>query len=101
MLVELRRRDSARLTLSQTRQKVLAAAFTRSLRDPFVHARSAALMALGATIDIFSVEDCAARILPAVCPLLIDKEKYVTTVLPTRNLTDQEIESFETKQAAL
>ena len=66
----------------QTRQKVLSAAFTRSLRDPFVHARSAALMALGATIDVFSVEDCASRILPAVCPLLIDKEKYVY-LLPT------------------
>jgi SCY1-like protein 1 len=60
-----------------TRSKVLIAAFSRSLRDPFVHARNAALMALAATADIFSEDDCANRILPAVCPLLIDKEKVV------------------------
>ncbi|KAI9787814.1 MAG: hypothetical protein M1816_007462 [Peltula sp. TS41687] len=62
---------------SNTRQKILAAAFTRSLRDPFVHARNAALMALAATADVFTNEDCATRLLPAMCPSLIDKEKLV------------------------
>lgn len=60
-----------------TRSKVLVAAFTRSLRDPFVHARNAALMALAATADVFNEDDCASRILPAMCPALIDKEKLV------------------------
>lgn len=60
---------------SSNRSKILVAAFTRSLRDPFVHARNAALMALGATIDVFSDDDCASKILPAICPSLIDKEK--------------------------
>lgn len=60
-----------------TRSKVLVAAFSRSLRDPFVHARNAALMALAATADVFSEDDCANRILPALCPSLIDKEKPV------------------------
>lgn len=60
-----------------TRSKVLVAAFCRSLRDPFVHARNAALMALAATADVFSDDDCANRILPAICPALIDKEKLV------------------------
>lgn len=60
-----------------SRSKVLIAAFSRSLRDPFVHARNAALMALIATIDVFSDEDCATRILPAICVSLIDKEKLV------------------------
>lgn len=60
-----------------TRSKVLIAAFSRSLRDPFVHARSAALMALAATTDCFSDEDCANRVLPSMCPLLVDKEKPV------------------------
>jgi SCY1-like protein 1 len=60
-----------------TRSKVLVAAFTRSLRDPFVHARNAALMALAATADVFNEDDCANRILPALCPTLIDKEKLV------------------------
>ncbi|KAH8596531.1 armadillo-type protein [Bisporella sp. PMI_857] len=60
-----------------TRSKVLIAAFTRSLRDPFVHARNAALMAFAATNDAFSEDDCAGRILPALCPCLIDKEKLI------------------------
>ncbi|KAI8633656.1 armadillo-type protein [Xylariaceae sp. FL1651] len=62
---------------TSTRAKVLIAAFTRSLRDPFVHARNAALMALAATGEHFTEEDCATRILPVVCPSLIDKEKLI------------------------
>ena len=60
-----------------TRQKVLVAAFSRSLRDPFVHARNAALLALAATSDLFSEDDCATKILPALCPSLVDREKLV------------------------
>ena len=60
-----------------SRTKVLIAAFTRSLRDPFVHARNAALMALNATIDVFSEEDSAAKLLPALSASLVDKEKVV------------------------
>jgi len=59
------------------RAKVLIAAFTRSLRDPFVHARNAALMALAATGECFTEEECATRILPVICPSLVDKEKLV------------------------
>lgn len=62
---------------SGSRSKVLIAAFSRSLRDPFVHARNAALMAFTATSDLFSDEDCATKILPAICLSLIDKEKFV------------------------
>ena len=61
----------------QSRSKVLIAAFTRSLRDPFVHARNAALMAFTATSDVFSEEDCATKVLPAICVSLIDKEKFI------------------------
>lgn len=60
-----------------TRTKVLVAAFTRSLKDPFVHARNAAVLALGATVDYFSEDDCATKLLPALCPSLLDKEKMV------------------------
>tara|TARA_R110002003_G_scaffold72_5_gene6717 strand:- start:7781 stop:9016 length:1236 start_codon:yes stop_codon:yes gene_type:complete len=60
-----------------SRAKVLAAAFARSLRDPFVHARNAALMALAATADLFSEEDCASKLLPIMCPSLVDKEKMI------------------------
>ncbi|EAW07871.1 COPI-interacting protein CEX1 [Aspergillus clavatus NRRL 1] len=60
-----------------SRTKVLVAAFTRSLRDPFVHARNAGLLALGATIEFFNEEDCASKVLPAICPSLLDKEKLI------------------------
>lgn len=62
---------------TSSRSKVLIAAFTRSLRDPFVHARNAALMALGATAEYFNEDDSANRILPVICPALIDKEKMI------------------------
>jgi SCY1-like protein 1 len=67
----------ARSLGTSSRSKVLIAAFGRSLRDPFVHARSAALMALGATIDVFTEDDCATKILPQLCISLVDKEKIV------------------------
>ncbi|KMU73408.1 hypothetical protein CISG_03543 [Coccidioides immitis RMSCC 3703] len=70
----------------QSRTKVLVAAFTRSLRDPFVHARNAALLALAATIDLFSEEDCATKIIPAISPALIDKENTQQS-LTTRSST--------------
>jgi SCY1-like protein 1 len=62
---------------TSTRAKVLIAAFGRSLRDPFVHARNASLMALAVTGEYFSDEDSAVRIIPAISPLLIDKEKLI------------------------
>jgi SCY1-like protein 1 len=62
---------------ASSRAKVLSAAFSRALRDPFVHARNAALMALAATADIFSEDECATKMLPALCPSLVDKEKMI------------------------
>ncbi|RFU76481.1 kinase family [Trichoderma arundinaceum] len=62
---------------TSSRSKVLIAAFTRSLRDPFVHARNAALMALAATAEYFNEDDSANRVLPVICPALIDKEKMI------------------------
>lgn len=56
---------------------MLTAAFARALRDPFVHARNAALLALAATVDLYSEDDCASKLLPAICPSLVDKEKLV------------------------
>ncbi|KAB8227742.1 armadillo-type protein [Aspergillus alliaceus] len=60
-----------------SRSKVLIAAFTRSLRDPFVHARNAGMLSLAATIEFFSEEDCATKVLPAISPSLLDKEKMI------------------------
>ncbi len=60
-----------------TRKKVLIPAFSRSLKDNFVHARVAGLMALMATGDSFDHEDCARQVLPAVAPCMVDKERLV------------------------
>ena len=67
----------ARNLAVSSRAKVLSAAFSRALRDPFVHARNAALMALAATADIFNEDECATKMLPAICPALVDKEKMI------------------------
>lgn len=55
---------------------MLIAAFSRSIRDPFVHARNAGLLAFAATMEFFTEDDCAGKIMPALCPALLDKEKY-------------------------
>ncbi|XP_006460920.1 hypothetical protein AGABI2DRAFT_69620 [Agaricus bisporus var. bisporus H97] len=60
-----------------TKRKVLVPAFTRALKDSFVHARVAGLMAFMATIDCFEAEDIATKVLPNVTFTLIDKEKLV------------------------
>ncbi|KAI0674764.1 ARM repeat-containing protein [Trametes maxima] len=60
-----------------TKRKVLVPAFTRALKDPFVHARVAGLMALMATIECFDVEDIATKVVPSMAFTTIDKEKLV------------------------
>jgi len=83
---------------TSSRSKILVAAFTRSLRDPFVHARNAALLAMSATIDVFNDDDCANKILPSLCPCLLDKEKYDSTDPLEPLKSDVCAGSFETKQ---
>jgi len=60
-----------------TKRRVLVPAFSRSLRDPFPHARVAGLMAFSATSDYYDATDCATKILPCVSLVMIDKEKSV------------------------
>ncbi|KAG2015871.1 other/SCY1 protein kinase [Coprinopsis cinerea AmutBmut pab1-1] len=60
-----------------TKKKVLVPAFSRALKDSFVHARVAALMAFTATIDCFEIEDLATKVIPNMSFALIDREKVV------------------------
>ncbi|KXN90149.1 N-terminal kinase-like protein [Leucoagaricus sp. SymC.cos] len=60
-----------------TKRKVLVPAFVRALKDTFVHARVAGLMAFMATIDCFEAEDIATKVLPNITFTMIDKEKLV------------------------
>ena len=79
-------------------KKVLTAAFSRSLKDPFMHARVAALQAITATAQVYDKSDLAVRLMPGITPLLIDPEltirnhaKTCITELLTRldKLTDE------------
>ncbi|KAJ7502830.1 armadillo-type protein [Mycena galericulata] len=60
-----------------TKRKVLVPAFSRALKDPFVHARVAGLMAFMATIDCFEIEELANKVIPNMSFTLVDKEKLV------------------------
>lgn len=58
-----------------TKRKVLVPAFSRALKDTFVHARVAGLMAFMATIDCFEVPELASKVIPSMAFTLVDEEK--------------------------
>ena len=58
-----------------TKKKVLVPAFARSLKDPFVHARVAGLMALMATVECFDRDDLAGKVIPNMAFAMVDREK--------------------------
>jgi SCY1-like protein 1 len=65
------------------KRKVLVPAFSRALKDPFVHARVAGLMAFMATIDCFEISELASKVIPNMAFTLVDQEKCVA---PLENL---------------
>ncbi|KAG0351329.1 hypothetical protein BGZ54_003318 [Gamsiella multidivaricata] len=64
-----------------TKGKILVPAFTRSLRDPFAHARVASLMALNATSESYDKNDIATRIIPCISLTLVDTEKRIEKLI--------------------
>lgn len=52
-------------------------AFTKALKDPFVHARVAGLMGFMATIDCFEVDELASKVIPSMSFTLVDTERLV------------------------
>ncbi|KAF8995451.1 hypothetical protein BDQ17DRAFT_1365619 [Cyathus striatus] len=60
-----------------TKRKVLVPAFSRALKDTFVHCRVAGLMALMATTDCFEIEEIATKVIPNMAFTTLDKEKLV------------------------
>eukprot|EP00095_Tigriopus_kingsejongensis_P012694 maker-scaffold22_size673200-snap-gene-5.35 protein:Tk12694 transcript:maker-scaffold22_size673200-snap-gene-5.35-mRNA-1 annotation:"hypothetical protein TcasGA2_TC008834" len=67
----------ARYLHYSTRQKILIVAFTGKLRDPFPPARIAAINALAATQQYYTIPETSSRVLPALCQALIDPEEPV------------------------
>jgi len=58
-----------------TKKKVLVPAFSRSLKDSFVHARVAGLSAFMATVDCYDAIDLASKVIPSISFTLLDSEK--------------------------
>lgn len=54
---------------------MLVPAFTRAIRDPFVHARVAGLMGFMACGELFEPEDVSKGVLPVVVGTLVDGQK--------------------------
>lgn len=60
-----------------TKRKVLVPAFSMALKDSFVHARVAGVMAFMATAECFEMDDVAGKVVSAVVGATLDKEKLV------------------------
>lgn len=68
---------SGALFLPQTRHRVLTSAFSRATKDPFAPSRVAGVLGFAATHNLYSMNDCAHKILPVLCGLTVDPEKSV------------------------
>ncbi|XP_036619195.1 N-terminal kinase-like protein isoform X2 [Trichosurus vulpecula] len=62
---------------ASTRHRVLTSAFSRATRDPFAPSRAAGVLGFAATHNLYSMNDCAVKILPVLCTLTVDPEKTV------------------------
>lgn len=62
---------------SQVQQTVLLPALLRVLRDPFPPVRHAAIAGMSANESLFSLKDCANKIMPALCQMCIDPDANV------------------------
>ena len=54
--------------------KLLVSAFSKALKDPFVHARIAGLMAFTATSECFNIEDVVTKVILNIVGVTLDKE---------------------------
>eukprot|EP00088_Acartia_fossae_P011296 TRINITY_DN1570_c0_g1_i1.p1 TRINITY_DN1570_c0_g1~~TRINITY_DN1570_c0_g1_i1.p1 ORF type:complete len:717 (-),score=150.80 TRINITY_DN1570_c0_g1_i1:1168-3318(-) len=61
----------------KTRQQTLLTCFARSLKDPFPPSRIAAMNAIAATQQYYTLQETAGRVLPVLCPATGDPEKPV------------------------
>ena len=61
----------------KTRQQCLLACFSRSLKDPFPPSRIAAINAVAATQQFYTVAETGARVLPTLAMATVDPEKSV------------------------
>jgi len=60
-----------------SRASVLATAFSKAMKDPFIHSRLAAIMAISSCINYFTPEVISTKILSVIAPSLLDKSSKV------------------------
>ncbi len=82
-----------------TKRKVLVPAFSRALKDPFVHTRVAGLMAFMATLDCFDIEDVASKVIPSMSFTLLDKEKCALPMPSASRLAESHLHRLVRDQA--
>lgn len=68
---------SNQLTGINNRDSVLATIYTKSLKDPCITTKLAALYGLKVSVDLFNVEVIANKILSVIAPGLLDKDKII------------------------
>ncbi|CEP63889.1 COPI-interacting protein CEX1 LALA0_S09e04764g [Lachancea lanzarotensis] len=68
---------SKKLSPSNNRSGILATAFTKSLKDPQVKPRLAALYGLETSLELFDIETIANKVLTVIAPGLLDKNEQV------------------------
>lgn len=70
---------SDKLTGISNRDNVLATIYTKSLKDPSIKTKLAALYGLRMSVDIFNVDVIANKVMSVIAPGLLDKDKIIRT----------------------
>ncbi|SCV05726.1 LANO_0H13828g1_1 [Lachancea nothofagi CBS 11611] len=68
---------SKKLSASNNRSGILATAFTKSLKDPQIKPKLAALYGLETSLELFDTDTIANKILTVIAPGLLDKNRQV------------------------
>ena len=75
----------ARYLHPKTRQQCLLGCFSRALKDPFPPSRIAAINAIAATQQFYTVAETGSRVVVVLAPAVVDPEK------PVRDQVSQEV----------
>ena len=67
----------ARYLHPKTRQQCLLGCFSRALKDPFPPSRIAAINAIAATQQFYTVAETGSRVVVVLAPAVVDPEKPV------------------------
>jgi hypothetical protein len=80
----------------ETGAKVLPVALIRGMGDPFPPVRTAALNILRIAIPLISANDLATKIMPLMCPLIIDADVSISAL--SKAVLLQSMDSVESKR---